>query len=74
MVRRVIDYWNESTTFGKIVLAMCVVPALILGIFDYVWVNLMDMCDKLEKWRYKTFWLLKRDKELYDKYRNPDKN
>ena len=74
MIKRIVQYWNDSTTFGKIVLVMCTVPALILGVFDYVWVKIMDMCDKLEKWRYETFWLLKRDKELYDKYRNPNKN
>ena len=73
MIKRIVQYWNESTTFGRIVLAMCVVPALILGVFDYVWVKPMDMCDKLEQWRYETFWILKRDKENYER-RNSNKS
>lgn len=73
MIKRIVQYWNESTTFGRIVLAMCVVPALILGVFDYVWVKTMDMCDKLEQWRYETFWILKRDKENYER-RNSNKS
>jgi len=73
MIKRIVQYWNESTTFGKIVLVMCIVPALILGMFDYVWVKIMDIGNKFERWRYETFWILKRDKENYER-RNSNKS
>lgn len=73
MVNRFKYYWNRATTFGKIVLVIYIVPCLALSVLDYLWINLVDMCDKLEQWRYKTFWLLKRDKESYER-RNSNKS
>lgn len=73
MIKEFMKCWNECTTFGRIVLVMCIVPCLILDMLDYIWTKNMEMCDKLEKWRYKTFWIKKEHKENYER-RNSNKS
>ena len=72
MIKEFIQYWNECTTFGKIVFVMCIIPCLILDVLDYIWIKIMNIGNKFEQWRYKTFWIRKERKENYER-RNSNK-
>lgn len=64
--------WKECTIYGKLVWILLVIPFLFCGLCSDIKDKVDVLWNKLYLWKYRTFWILKRDKELYE-HRNSNK-